>query len=135
MAIKPPGALEPHRTESQNPGVHETERHSPELPRFDLEDDTPSRSYWWVWLLIFAAIGYGCYKLYQYENSKKAAITAKKGSMRPRSTAVVAATARQGDMPVYLQGLGTVTAFNTVTVKTRVDGQLTSVGFKEGQFV
>jgi len=38
-------------------------------------------------------------------------------------------------MPVYLQGIGTVTAFNTVTVKTRVDGQLVSVNFKEGQDV
>jgi multidrug efflux system membrane fusion protein len=48
---------------------------------------------------------------------------------------VVAATARQGNMPVYLQGLGTVTAFNTVSVKPRIDGQLISVSFKEGQFV
>jgi multidrug efflux system membrane fusion protein len=36
---------------------------------------------------------------------------------------------------VYLQGLGTVTAFNTVTVKTRVDGQLVNIAFREGQFV
>ena len=55
--------------------------------------------------------------------------------MRPSTIPVVAATARAGDMPVYLQGLGTVTAFNTVTVKTRIDGQLIGVHFKEGQFV
>jgi multidrug efflux system membrane fusion protein len=47
----------------------------------------------------------------------------------------VVATAQHGDLPVYFNGLGTVTAFNTVTVRSRVDGQLSSVAFKEGQFV
>jgi multidrug efflux system membrane fusion protein len=55
--------------------------------------------------------------------------------LKPRSIPVVAAEVRRGNMPVYLEGLGTVTAFNTVTVKPRVDGQLISVNFKEGQFV
>ena len=50
-------------------------------------------------------------------------------------TPVVAARARCGDMPVYLTGLGTVTALNTVTVRAQVDGQLVSVAFKEGQEV
>jgi multidrug efflux system membrane fusion protein len=48
---------------------------------------------------------------------------------------VVAVTAVLRDVPVYLNGLGTVTPFNTVTVKTRVDGQLDRVTFREGQFV
>jgi multidrug efflux system membrane fusion protein len=48
---------------------------------------------------------------------------------------VVVATAQRGDLPVYFNGLGTVTAFNTVTVRSRVDGQLISVAFKEGQFI
>ena len=45
------------------------------------------------------------------------------------------ATTQRRDVPVYLKGLGSVTASNTVSVKTRVDGQLAQVNFKEGQNV
>jgi multidrug efflux system membrane fusion protein len=43
------------------------------------------------------------------------------------------ATVERRDVPIYLTGLGTVQAFNTVTVKTRVDGELQKVAFTEGQ--
>jgi membrane fusion protein, multidrug efflux system len=48
---------------------------------------------------------------------------------------VVAATAEKGDMPVILNGLGTVTPLATVTVRTQINGQLLQIGFKEGQEV
>ena len=48
---------------------------------------------------------------------------------------VAVATAERRDVPVYLKGLGSVTASNTVSVKSRVDGQLAQVNFKEGQHV
>jgi multidrug efflux system membrane fusion protein len=48
---------------------------------------------------------------------------------------VVTAKAQQGDLPVVLTGLGTVTPFSTVTVRARVDGQLIKVAFAEGQQV
>src|SRR5882724_6018486 len=52
-----------------------------------------------------------------------------------RAVPVAVATTIQQDMPVYLNGLGSVTAYNTVSVKSRVDGQLMQVNFKEGQQV
>src|SRR5256885_14105018 len=45
------------------------------------------------------------------------------------------ASVQKRDMPVYLVGLGSVTPLYSVNVKTRVDGQLVRVNFKEGQFV
>lgn len=48
---------------------------------------------------------------------------------------VSAGTAEARDVPVYVEGLGTVQAFNTVSVKTRVDGQIVKVFFREGQEV
>lgn len=49
--------------------------------------------------------------------------------------AVTTATVQQHDMPITLAGIGTVAAMQTVTVKARVDGQLDTVGFTEGQDV
>jgi len=48
---------------------------------------------------------------------------------------VVVATARSASVPVYFSGLGSVTPFYTVTVKSRVDGQLMKVNFQEGDLV
>ncbi len=52
-----------------------------------------------------------------------------------RAVPVTVAKARQGDMAVYLTGLGTVTSLNSVLVRSRVDGQLIRVAFTEGQMV
>jgi len=48
---------------------------------------------------------------------------------------VVAGKVEQKDVPIFLDGLGTVQAFNTVTVRPRVDGELTQVLFREGEDV
>jgi multidrug efflux system membrane fusion protein len=52
-----------------------------------------------------------------------------------RAVPVAVASAVEQDMPVYLTGLGSVTAYNTVSLKSRVDGQLIQVNFREGQQV
>jgi multidrug efflux system membrane fusion protein len=59
-----------------------------------------------------------------------------KGGFDPnRATPVVAEPARVGDINIYLNGLGTITPLRTVTVRSRVDGELQSVAFTEGQLV
>jgi len=54
---------------------------------------------------------------------------------RPDAIPVLVATATRQDVPIWLDGLGTVQASATVTVKPRIDGQLTEVRFREGQDV
>lgn len=53
----------------------------------------------------------------------------------PRPVPVMAAKAQAQDIPIILRGLGTVTAFNSVALRSRVEGAITQVNFKEGQSV
>jgi len=53
----------------------------------------------------------------------------------PHAVSVAIAKVQQQDMPVYLVGLGSVTAFYTANIKSRVDGQIMRVNFQEGQIV
>lgn len=94
----------------------------------------------WVWLIIIALLAFAAWH-YRGIFSTSTTDTATSGSGRGGrggaggTVPVSVATASKGDIPVYLRAPGTVAAFNTVTVHTRVDGQLMSVNFKEGQFV
>src|SRR3954469_6152641 len=133
--MKVPGTIEPHLIDPEEPSVRPAGQGRSHYPELDDDGTGKGNRYWWVWLLVFALIGYGCYRLYVSENARKDVMAKKKGAMRPRTIPVAVAAAHRGDMPVYLQGLGTATAFNTVTVKTRVDGQLVNISFHEGQFI
>ena len=88
----------------------------------------------WVWLIVIFVIALSGYYLVQRNNLKA---TGAKSAARPaaRAIPVVTATATRGSMGVYLNGLGAVSAFNTVTTRTRVDGELIKVAFEEGQLV
>jgi multidrug efflux system membrane fusion protein len=83
-----------------------------------------------------AGLLYGGYKFYQVQVAKRAALAAaQEAKIFSHLASVVVVDSHSGDVPLTLRGLGSVTAFQSVTVKTRVDGQLISVNFKEGQFV
>ncbi len=93
----------------------------------------------WLWLLVIGALVAGGYAVNRRYPELVKKLT--KGNpvqntrFGPRQIPVVVATAKKGDLPVYLEGLGTVTALNTVTVRSRVDGELIKVAFTEGQMV
>jgi multidrug efflux system membrane fusion protein len=118
------------------------EKPKQETPRTTrLDAEAPRRKgRGWIWLIFLAALAYGVWH-YRGIFSTTPADTTTTGSGRGGrggaggSVPVTVATATKGDIPVYLRAPGTVAAFNTVTVHTRVDGQLMSVAFKEGQLV
>ena len=90
----------------------------------------------WLWFLITAALCYAGFRYYQsYQQKQQAEATALARRSGPRAVSAVVQPVKLGDIPVYLRGLGSVAAFNTVTVKSRVDGQLIAIHFTEGQSV
>jgi multidrug efflux system membrane fusion protein len=104
-----------------------------------------AKSRWWLWLIVLAiVVGAGVW-YFKSKGSTEAqgpagAPQGGKGGrpgqgMPGQAVPVVVATAQRGDLPVYFNGLGTVTAFNTVTVRSRVDGQIVKINFTEGQTV
>jgi membrane fusion protein, multidrug efflux system len=62
-------------------------------------------------------------------------IVAAQAANGPTPIPVTVASVQASDFPVYLNGLGTVQPYDTVTVYSRVDGEVTSVGFKQGKMV
>ncbi len=95
-----------------------------------------------LWTSILAAllIAIGSYYFYNKhtDDNNKNNISAKGDKQKGRRDApipVSVETVKSSDFPIYLNGLGTVTALRTVTVKPRVDGELVKVHFTEGQVV
>jgi multidrug efflux system membrane fusion protein len=98
-----------------------------------------------VALILIAIAGAAAYYYYEGHSSAATSTTAASGATKKGAggrfgaptgpTPVVAAAATQGDIDIIVNGLGTVTPLRTVTVRTRVDGELVRVLFQEGQFV
>jgi multidrug efflux system membrane fusion protein len=99
---------------------------------------TKSRTIRWILpIAALAAAGYFGWQRWHGPDSATQAENAQKSAASARRPAVPVTIAPvvKADFPVYLTGLGTVQGFNTVLVRTRVDGQIDKVAFKEGQLV
>ena len=89
------------------------------------------------WVLLAAAVaglGYFGWQKFSGGEHRAQAENAKKAPARV-AVPVKISPVQKADFPVYLTGLGTVQGFNTVVVRTRVDGQINRIAFQEGQFV
>jgi multidrug efflux system membrane fusion protein len=90
-----------------------------------------------AWVVVIAAVAaagyFGWQRHHQGQKAAEAAAASKKSARN--AVRVTIAPVQKSDFPVYLTGLGTVQGFNTVQVRTRVDGQIDKIAFKEGQLV
>jgi multidrug efflux system membrane fusion protein len=102
-----------------------------------LEPEGPKSSAvrkWIVLLVIVAAVSAAVWKI-RRNTKEQDSVQQIMAAQADRPTPVQVSAVQQRTMPIFLTALGTVTAYNTVTIKSRVDGQLMEVPVREGQAV
>ncbi len=98
------------------------------------EEPPRRRSYAWVWILLLLLAGLVGFRAYENKQAEAQAAKAKAAAAN-RGVPITTTTATQGPIGVYISALGTVTSVYTATITTRVDGQIISVNYREGQMV
>src|SRR6201999_1518855 len=78
---------------------------------------------------------YYVFKRFQAKSDQSAAGDRKGGGKQQSQSPVVTTKARKGNIGVYYNGLGNITPIYTVTIKSRVDGELMKLNYQEGQTV
>jgi multidrug efflux system membrane fusion protein len=92
------------------------------------------RSYLWVWIVVILVLAIGGLTYYRKQQAAAEAAKAKAAAAH-RSVPITTDTVHQGPIGVYINALGTVTPVYTATITSRVDGQIVSVNYREGQMV
>src|SRR5208337_2024715 len=88
-----------------------------------------------VYLVLVTAVGLAAWYFYQNQQATKKQNASQAAALQSRPVPVQVAATEQKPMPIFLTALGTVTAYMSVTVKSRVSGELEPVRFTEGQQV
>jgi membrane fusion protein, multidrug efflux system len=109
--------------------------HPPAAPVKKPASPTAHKQRWWLTLLILAALTGGGIYAYPYAKPYLTLTRPTVPPPPPRVIPVVTHSVDERDMNLYLNGLGTVTSFKTVTIRSRIDGELVNIAFKEGQMV
>jgi membrane fusion protein, multidrug efflux system len=107
----------------------------PQGPVIEPEQAKGSSARKWIIVLIVLAIIAGAVWKIRSNTQDVASQNSRQAAAGDRPVPVMVTTVEQKTMPIYLTGLGTVTAYNSVTIKSRVDGQLLQVPVREGQAV
>jgi len=99
---------------------------------YPTESSTTPKSRWWIWLIVVVVI---LVIVAIWERRGGSSDAKAGGDAASRPVMVTTAVAHQGDIGIYLNALGTVTPVYTVTVTSRVQGEITQVYYHEGQMV
>jgi multidrug efflux system membrane fusion protein len=127
--------------ELNSPNALTMERHSartiPGIPpsRTGTPHSLPPKKFkWGRWIFLLMVVGVAAWA-YFHRPAEQAGKAAAKRVGAGAPIPVISGVVARKDIPIYLDGLGTVQAFNPVTVRSRVDGQIVKVVFTEGQDV
>jgi membrane fusion protein, multidrug efflux system len=101
----------------------------------DHTDSRPSRKRWWIVLLVVCLLAVGTYAVLVRTGKVPLGSAGDQRKAPVPGIPVVAVQAKKSNFSIYISGLGSVTPVYTVTVKSRVDGQLMEVLYREGQNV
>jgi len=112
----------------------ESQRNTRQVEQTPEEPKGSSARKWIVVLVILAVVGAAVWKI-RRNTSEQNSVQMMMAAQADRPAAVQVSSVQQKTMPIFLTALGTVTAYNTVTIKSRVDGQLMQVPVREGQAV
>jgi membrane fusion protein, multidrug efflux system len=136
--------MNPHSPSTLEPGRPADPTTNPAKPDVSGPDRPGSYHRIWLWVLLLVLLGVGAFYFFSRSKQQPGSTPVAQGTARAgrgggrRGTGVppvVAVKATKGDIGVYFTGLGAVTPVYTVSVKSRVDGQLMKVYYREGQMV
>jgi multidrug efflux system membrane fusion protein len=103
-------------------------------PKSAFEVGSEKRHHWWIWVVFAALILGAAYWMYHQHQAALQAAQAR-AAQQNRAVPVATSTVGTGNIGVYQEGLGIVTPLATVTVTSRVQGEIVEIHYREGQMV